>query len=75
MASKRILIKPLITEKSEYLSEEQNRYSFVVDRRANKVEIKKAVEDLYNVDVLAVNTMIMPGNEKPKYKIRCSSRT
>lgn len=61
MSKKYILIKPLITEKSESLSDDQNKYSFIVDRRANKVEIKKAVEDMYNVSVEKVNTAIMPG--------------
>ncbi|MGB1216808.1 MAG: 50S ribosomal protein L23, partial [Saprospiraceae bacterium] len=42
--AKNVLIKPLITESSEILSETQNRFSFVVDRRANKLEIKDAVE-------------------------------
>jgi large subunit ribosomal protein L23 len=61
MAKKNILIKPLITEKSETLSEDQNKYTFVVDKRANKIEIKNAVEDMYSVSVENVRTMIMPG--------------
>jgi large subunit ribosomal protein L23 len=59
-AKKNILVKPLITEKSENISENENRYSFVVDRRANKIEIKKAVEDMFNVAVVSVNTSVMP---------------
>ena len=62
--AKEILIKPLITEKSETISEGLNQYSFVVNKKANKIEIKKAVEDLYNVEVERVNTMIMPGKVK-----------
>lgn len=61
MVKKNILIKPLITEKSESLSENQNQYTFVVDKRANKVEIKKAVEEMYSVTVERVRTLIMPG--------------
>lgn len=61
MAKKNILIKPLITEKSELMSEDDNKYTFVVDKRANKIEIKKAVEDLYSVSVQSVNTLVMPG--------------
>lgn len=61
MSKKYVLIKPLITEKSEKLAEDQNKYSFVVDRRANKVEIKKAVETMYSVTVDKVNTAVMPG--------------
>lgn len=47
--------------------EDMNRYGFVVDRRANKLEIKKAVEDLYNVKVSEVNTMRYPGKRKQRY--------
>ncbi|HKK74451.1 MAG TPA: 50S ribosomal protein L23 [Saprospiraceae bacterium] len=61
MSKKYVLIKPLITEKSERLAEDDNKYSFIVDRRANKVEIKKAVEDMYSVTVDKVNTAVMPG--------------
>ncbi len=61
MSKKYVLIKPLITEKSESLSEDQNKYTFMVDKRANKVEIKKAVEEFYNVTVDKVNTAVMPG--------------
>ncbi|MEO0874386.1 MAG: 50S ribosomal protein L23 [Bacteroidota bacterium] len=41
-----------------------NKYSFVVDRKANKVEIRKAVEDMYGVAVTSVNTAVMPGKAK-----------
>lgn len=63
---KRILIKPIISEKSEHLSESLGQYSFVVDKKSNKVEIRKAVEEMYNVAVTSVNTMIMPGKEKSR---------
>ena len=62
--AKQILVKPLITEKTENLSENLTQYSFVVNRKANKIEIRKAVEDNYNVTVESVNTMIMPGKAK-----------
>ncbi len=61
---KEILVKPLITEKAENLSEELVKYSFVVNKGANKLEIKDAVEKLYSVTVKNVNTMIMPGKSK-----------
>lgn len=64
MAKKNILIKPLITEKSEGMSEQLNKYSFVVDRKANKVEIKKAIEEMYTVAVESVNTSVVPGKTK-----------
>ena len=64
--AKTILIKPLITEKAELLSEKGkgNKYSFVVNKDANKIEIRKAVEGMYQVTVESVNTMIMPAKEK-----------
>ena len=62
--AKQILIKPLITEKADSLSEKRNQYTFVVAKKANKVEIRKAVEAMYNVAVESVNTVIMPGKTK-----------
>lgn len=62
--AKTILIKPLITEKAELLSDKRNQYTFVVNKNANKIEIKKAVEEMYNVPVEKVNTMIMPAKAK-----------
>lgn len=58
--NKRILIKPVITEKSGDMMDNLNQYVFVVDSKANKVEIKKAVEAQYNVTVDSVNTLVMP---------------
>jgi len=62
-----ILIKPIVTEKMTAQGEEMNRYGFVVDKHANKLEIKKAVEDLYNVKVTEVNTMRYAGKRKQRY--------
>jgi len=62
--AKTVLVKPIITEKAEGLSDRLNQYSFVVDRRANKIEIRKAVEEMYGVTVDSVNTMIMPAKTK-----------
>jgi large subunit ribosomal protein L23 len=64
--AKTILIKPLITEKAELLSEENGKYSFIVAKQANKIEIKKAVEEAYQVTVESVNTMIMPAKAKSR---------
>ncbi|GAW90908.1 50S ribosomal protein L23 [Calderihabitans maritimus] len=58
-----VLIKPVITEKSMALKED-NKYTFIVDKNANKIEIKKAVEELFNVKVLKVNTMNLKGKKK-----------
>ncbi|MCO6484712.1 MAG: 50S ribosomal protein L23 [Saprospiraceae bacterium] len=62
--AKDILIKPLITEKAENLSEKKNQFTFLVDRKSNKIEIRKAVEKMYNVHVSAVNTAIMPSKTR-----------
>jgi len=62
-----IIKKPILTEKMMNETEQFNRYGFVVDRRANKIEIKKAIEDLFGVDVLAVRTMNYPPERKTRY--------
>jgi large subunit ribosomal protein L23 len=56
-----VLKRPILTEKSDFQRDE-NQYVFEVARRANKLQIKEAVETLFDVEVLAVNTMVM----KPK---------
>ncbi len=61
-----IIIKPIVTEKLTKLGEKLNRYGFKVLKDANKIQIKKAVEDLYNVTVTDVNTSIVA----PKVKSR-----
>ncbi len=62
-----ILIKPVLTEKAYEQQEERNVFTFVVDRRANKLEIKKAVEDFYAVEVKKVRTLVVPGKTKTRY--------
>jgi len=62
-----ILIKPIITEKATAQSEDQNVYAFEVARSANKVEIKKAVESFYGVNVESVRTAIVPAKFQTKY--------
>jgi large subunit ribosomal protein L23 len=61
-----ILIKPVITEKMTAESEKYNRFGFIVDRRANKLEIKTAVQEMYGVTVQKVRTMIYPGKAKSR---------
>ncbi len=61
MDARAILIKPIITEKSTDLISMQNKYSFVVDLRANKTQIKQAVEEIFKVKVSKVNTVRMQG--------------
>ncbi len=62
-----ILIRPIITEKATADQEERNRYSFVVRRDANKVEIKKAVEAFYGVNVEAVRTQVVAARKMSRY--------
>lgn len=67
MRTSEILIRPRITEKVNTQMEKNNRYTFVVDKRANKDEIKNAVEEFYSVKVAHVNTAIMPAKNKSRY--------
>lgn len=62
-----ILKKPIITEKMSALTESSNRYGFVVDHKANKLQIKTAVEKMYGVAVDSVNTMNYNGKHKTRY--------
>lgn len=59
-----IIKKPVITEKMTAISEKYNRFAFVVDKKANKIEIKKAVEEMYDVAVDSVRTMICIGKKR-----------
>ncbi len=62
-----VLIKPILSEKANRQAEKQNQYVFVVDKKANKLEIKKAIETFYGVQVDVVNTAIMPSKAKSRY--------
>ncbi len=63
-----IIIKPIVTEKQTAITEKMsNRYGFRVSPDANKLQIKKAVEDMYNVTVVDVNTMNYFGKRKSRY--------
>jgi large subunit ribosomal protein L23 len=63
-----VIIRPLITEKAQILTG-QNKYAFEVDQRANKLQVKEAVEVAFDVKVTAVNTCVMKG------KVRRFGRT
>ena len=65
-----ILIEPIITEKMTDKSEKLNQYGFIVKKDANKIEIKKAVEKLYNVTVESVNTMVYGGKKRDRFTKR-----
>jgi large subunit ribosomal protein L23 len=62
--ARNILIKPIVTEKSDKQMTKSSVYTFVVDRKANKVEIGKAIEEMFNVAVATVNTAVIPGKAK-----------
>jgi large subunit ribosomal protein L23 len=68
-----IIIRPIITEKSMKLMNDNNKYTFQVAKTANKVEIAKAVEDLFKVDVTSVNTINT--KSKPKRVGRYEGKT
>lgn len=62
-----ILLKPIVTEKLTDQGEKLNRYGFIVDRDANKIQIKAAVEQMHNVNVADVNTVNYHGKRKQRY--------
>jgi len=59
-----VIKRPLITEKSTFLKEQGDFVSFEVNKRASKLQIKRAVEEIFKVKVVSVRTMIIPGKSK-----------
>lgn len=68
-----IIKRPLITEKLSARQAEQNAYAFEVDRRANKIEISQAIEQIFKVKVVKVNTVTMPGKNR-RFGARVSAK-
>lgn len=75
--ARHVIVRPVITEKTSKMGEAQNAYVFVVSRAANKIEIRRAVEDMFDVKVNDVRTMVYRGKNrrlgrhvgrKPSYK-------
>lgn len=64
MDARKIIRKPIITEKGSRLQQFQNKYVFEVDKRANKIEIKKAIQDIFDVEVVSVRTINVRGKAK-----------
>ena len=62
-----IIVKPVITEKMTEQGEKLNQFGFIVDKRANKLQIKSEVEELYGVEVVSINTMNYSGKNKSRY--------
>ena len=71
----KVIFEPIITEKATNDSELRNRYSFVVSREANKIQIKNAVQEKYNVTVQKVRTKIYGSERKTKFTKRGVQRT
>ncbi|NCD01195.1 50S ribosomal protein L23 [bacterium] len=68
-----ILLKPVVSEKSQILTKEDNKYIFKVSSSANKFQIKKAVEDFYGVSVLNVNVLNRKG-KKTRFGVHLGKR-
>src|SRR5688500_12265603 len=62
-----VLIKPILSEKANAQQDTLRRYAFKVARKANKLEIKKAIQEFYGVTVVDVNTAVVPGKNKTRY--------
>lgn len=62
-----VLVKPVLTEKANAQQDKLRRYAFRVARKANKLEIKKAIQEFYGVTVTEVNTAVIPGKNKTRY--------
>ncbi len=69
-----ILKYPLTTEKNVKLMNQENKLVFIVDRRADKPEIKKAAEELFKIKIVKINTTILPSGEKKAY-LKLSAET
>jgi len=67
LTSREMILYPVMTEKAVFLIETENKLTFIVDRRVTKSDIKRAVEELYEVVVSDVNTMITPKGLKKAY--------
>ncbi len=59
------MVRPVVTEKSDTAAK-KGQYVFVVERNSNKIEIQKAIEEMFNVSVTRVNTAVMPGKAKSR---------
>ncbi|MFM2204144.1 MAG: hypothetical protein RLZZ605_1108 [Bacteroidota bacterium] len=70
MRQNEIIIRPLVTEKVNKLTEKRNTYGFAVDKRANKLEIRKAISEFYGVTIIDCNTAVMPAKNKVRFTTR-----
>ena len=67
MKTSEVLIKPILTEKANSQQETLRRYAFKVARKANKLEIRNAIQQFYGVNVVDVNTVVVPGKSKTRF--------
>jgi large subunit ribosomal protein L23 len=75
MDAQDVIKYPTMTERSVYMIENENKLIFIVDRRANKNDIAKAVKTLYNVEVEGINTLInRKGEKKPSLSLRRTTK-
>ncbi|MBW9222934.1 50S ribosomal protein L23 [Methanothermococcus sp. SCGC AD-155-K20] len=58
---------PIISEKTMKLIEEENKLVFYVDKKSTKTDIKKAIEELFNVEIMGINTLVTPKGQKKAY--------
>ncbi|WP_456366408.1 50S ribosomal protein L23 [Thermococcus sp.] len=63
----KVIVRPVVTEKAVSLIERENRLTFIVDKRATKADIKKAVEEMFEVEVERVNVLFTMKGEKKAY--------
>jgi large subunit ribosomal protein L23 len=64
MRNTEVLMRPILTEKTDAMGERLNQYVFEVSQRANKQQIRDAVQELFHVNVVSVRTMVMPGKQR-----------
>lgn len=70
-----ILRRPVITEKSQNMADRSNQYVFEVDMRANKIQVKDAIERIFDVDMLKVSTMVMPAKRGQRGRVKYTRRS
>jgi large subunit ribosomal protein L23 len=75
MKAREIIVRPLITEKTTFMQELENTVCFEVDRRANKIQIRKAVEELFGVSVIEVHVVNRKGKPRMRYRRVVSHRS
>lgn len=67
---RKVLIRPIVTEKMNDVTEKEGKYGFMVDVKANKIEIAKAIKEKFNVEVVDVNTLRYDGKKKTQFTKR-----